>query len=372
MNSLINEIENEIKNINNKIILKNEKLNTIIYTTTNLYEDNLINFSKAFNSLFNYNKDNNNCLNCYIINNNNIFENAIKVLDDKDLIENEAITNFNNATINTSLTKCSRDYNYYIMKCYEYFIYVFDKKNKSCFMIIKDNKKVITMINILLLTPYLMYGELYAVHGGLVNKNDKNILINNSSLGGKTTFAILFASNDWDIITEETTYITKTGQILPFNIRNYFNIRVGTYLNFLDFFKTKNIIIDEFINMKQKKSNELFDLGKKAQISVDFEKIGKFKNLVNSNITHSLKVALEKEQTFKIEQCSSIENVNSFLELSLAPTVLLFTELLNFYDINELERKQQLEQIFNKTKSFKINSGFDYRGHFNEIIGNIK
>ena len=124
----------------------------------------------------------------------------------------KGLNDFNVATANTSYAKCTQDYNYYLMKCYDYFIYVFDKKNKRCFMLIKNNKKALTMINILILTPYLMYGELFAVHGGLVNKDDKNILINNSSLGGKTTFAILFASNKWDIITEETTYITNSGK----------------------------------------------------------------------------------------------------------------------------------------------------------------
>lgn len=368
MNDLINKIEKELNFITKKIIFKNEKLNTIINLTTNFYENDLIKFAKTFNTLFNFQKHNDNCLNCYIINNDKTFEQALKVLNDKKLVETKAVTYFNKATANTSLTKCTFDHNYYIMRCYEYFIYIFDKKRKRCFMLIKKNKKVITMINILLLTPYLMYGELYAVHGGLVNKKNKNVLINNASLGGKTTFAILFASNDWDIITEETTYITKKGEILPYNIRNYFNIRVGTYLNFLDFFKKKNITIDTFINMKSKNSTELFDFGKEGQVSINFEKIGKFKNLDSSNITHCLKVSIAKDQIFKIERVSPIECVNSFLELSLAPTVLLFKDLLDFDDIDSSKRKHNLEAILNKTKSFKLISGLDYKDHFDEII----
>ena len=120
-------------------------------------------------------------------------------------------------------------------------------------MLIKPNKKSLTMVNILLLTPYLMYGNLYAVHGGLVNKNNYNILINNSSLGGKTTFALLFATHGWNIITEETTYINSEGSILPYNIRNYFNIRAGTYLAFKDFFLNKNIIHDDFLATPNRK-----------------------------------------------------------------------------------------------------------------------
>jgi hypothetical protein len=201
-----------------------------------------------------------------------------------------------------------------------------------------------------------------------VNKDKKNILINNSSLGGKTTFAILFASNGWDIITEETTYITNSGSILPYNIRNYFNIRVGTYLNFIDYFKSKNIIINEFIEMKEKKSNDLFDYGKKSQVSIDFERIGKFKILNYDHITTSLKVSIDKNQNFELIKCSPTENVNSFLELSLAPTVLLFKELLNFDNINIDKRKKQLELIFNKTNSLKLKSGFDYKQKFDEII----
>lgn len=369
MKKLINLIKKEINNITCKISFESNKLNTIVYNTSNLYINELKNFSKAFNLLFNSKCEN--ILETYIIHNDLIFHEAIKELNSGNLFETSAIIDFNNATFNTSKCKCSGDYNYYIMKCYEYFIYIFDKKNKKCFMIVKNNKKVITMINILILTPYLLYGELFAIHGGLVNKDKKNVLINNSSLGGKTTFAILFASNGWDIITEETTYISNSGVILPYNIRNYFNIRVGTYLNFLDYFKSKNIIINEFIKMKNKSSNDLFDYGKKSQVSIDFERIGKFKILNPKYITTSLKVSIDKNQNFELVKCSPLENVNSFLELSLAPTVLLFKELLNFDDINVMTRKKQLESIFNKTCSFKLMSGFDYKENFNEIIKNI-
>lgn len=372
MNDLIKEIEKEIINKNNKIIFKNQKLNTIVYTSSDTYLSDLVNFSKAFNELFDYDNYNNNILSAYIIKNDDIFSKALYILDNAYLKETEGIIKFNESTIETSYAKCTQDYNYYIIKCYEYFIYVYDKQKKRCFMLIKDNKKVLTMINILLLTPYLMYGELFAVHGGLVNKDDKNVLINNSSLGGKTTFAILFASNDWDIITEETTYITKNGKIFPYNIRNYFNIRIGTYLNFLDFFKSKNIILDNFINMKNKSLSDLFNLGKKDQQSIDFEKIGKFKKLKYNHITNSFKVSIEKNRDFKIEACPPIDIVNSFMELSLAPTVLLFNELLNYNIINKEERKKQLERIFNNTKSFRIYSGFDYIEHFDELIQAIK
>lgn len=370
MKELITELENEIKKANKKITLKNIKLNTNIYTTKNNYYEDLVNLSRAFNKLFN-NSNNTNILNCYITDNENIFSKASICLNKKTLISTEGINNFNEATHNTSLAKCSDDYNYYIMRCYEYFIYLFDKVNKRCYMIIKNNKKALTMINILLLTPYLMYGELYAVHGGLVNKNSINILINNSSLGGKTTFAILFANNGWDIITEETTYIKKTGEILSYNIRNYFNIRVGTYLNFKDYFKKKGIVINKFLNLKEKSALELFEEGKKDQESIDFSTIGTFKELEKKTISTSLKVSIQKNQKFLITKCSSSENVNSFLDLSLAPTVLLFKELLNYNNINKIERKKQLEKIFANTDSYKIVSGFDYRERFSEIIKTI-
>ena len=142
-------------------------------------------------------ESNKNVLDAYIINDDDIYIKVLNYMSNSSLILTKGLNDFNVATANTSYAKCTQDYNYYLMKCYDYFIYVFDKKNKRCFMIIKNNKKALTMINILILTPYLMYGELFAVHGGLVNKDDKNILINNSSLGGKTTFAILFANNNY-------------------------------------------------------------------------------------------------------------------------------------------------------------------------------
>lgn len=371
MQTIIKEMKKNIKLANKKIEFKNSKLNTIIHTSENIFYNDLKKFSKAFNELFQFNNNNKNELNAYIMNNDDLFSTVLNFINDESLILTEGIINFNKATITTSCAKCTHDHNYYIIKSYEYFIYVFDKNKKRCFMLIKNNKKALTMINILILAPYLMYGELFAVHGGLVNKNDKNVLINNSSLGGKTTFAILFACNNWDIITEETTYITNEGRILPFNIRNYFNIRVGTYLNFYDYFKSKKIIIDEFINMKDKTLIELYETGKKNQQSIDFNEIGKFKNLEKEYITASLKVSIQKDKHFTINSCSPIENVNSFLELSLAPTVLLFKEILDYNEIDINNRKNQLEKIFNNTKSYTIVSGFDYKEHFNEILDKI-
>ncbi|MBR5662322.1 MAG: hypothetical protein IKX00_01560 [Bacilli bacterium] len=370
MNDLIKNIENVISSNNFKYVLRSNKLTTNIYATSSIFNKELTDFSIAFNSLFNCTSDLN-IINNYIIYNDEIFNLAEIVLKDESLITTKALDEFNVATRTTSKAKCDLAKNFYIMKCYDYFIYIFDKTYKRAFMIIKDDIKVLTMINILILTPYLMYGELFAVHGGLVNKGIKNILINNASLGGKTTFALLFASNGWDIITEETTYITSSGEILPFNIRNYFNIRVGTYLNFLDFFKSKGIIFKDFINMSDLSSEELFSIGKEGQKSIDFEQIGVFKTLDNKYITNSLKVSISKDDKFQIKKCSMLENVNAFLHLSLAPTVMLFTELLDYYDVDRITRKQQLMKIFENTKSCEINSAFDYKEHFNDILNNM-
>lgn len=371
MKDLIIDLENEITKLDNKVTLSNCKLNTNVFLEKNVYFKELTNFSNAFNGLFN-SSNNSNVLTCYIINNEFLFSKALSYLEGDSLILSEGIKSFNTATLNTSIAKCSKDFNYYIMRCYEYFIYIYDKSEKRCFMLIKQNKKVLTMINILLLTPYLMYGELFAVHGGLVNKDDKNVLIKNSSLGGKTTFAILFASNGWDIITEETTYIKNTGEILPYNIRNYFNIRVGTYLNFKEYFNKKNIIIDNFLKMEGKSSLELFKEGKKGQESIDFSLIGTFKNLESKYISHSFNVSIQENNIFLINKCLSNENIDSFLELSLSPTVLLFKELLNYNNIDYNERKKKLKKIFYNTKTYKINSDFNYKEHFNEILKTIK
>lgn len=146
---------------------------------------------------------------------------------------------------------------------------------------------------------------------------------------------------------------------------------MGTYLNFKDYFKEKGIVINKFLNLKEKSALELFEEGKKDQESIDFSTIGTFKELEKKTISTSLKVSIQKNQKFLITKCSSSENVNSFLDLSLAPTVLLFKELLNYNNINKIERKKQLEKIFANTDSYKIVSGFDYRERFSEIIKTI-
>jgi len=369
MKELIHEIENSLGNIKCKTTLYNNSLNTKIRCYSDFCSKDVVDFSNAFNCLFKNKKSSNNLIDVLINENDTLFDNVLDMLNNSgDFIETDKIKKFNEATITTSIAKCTKDKNIYILKCYDYFIYIFDKKEKKCYILVKNNKKAITMINILLLTPYLMYGELFAVHGGLVNRDNTNLLINNSSLGGKTTFAILFATHNWNIITEETTYITSNGIVLPYNIRNYFNIRVGTYIAFKDFFYKKNIINEEFSNMENKTPDELFDYGKKSQFSIDFDKLGCNSNITNMKITHSLKVSIEKNQNLIIEQCSPLENVASFLQLSLSPTVLIFQELLNYNNIDKDKRQKQLEEVFKNTKSFILKSGFDYKNNFDTIV----
>ena len=115
MKNLIIELEKEIVNINEKVTFKNIRLNTHVYTTKNNYYEDLMNFSNAFNKLFN-NFNDSNILNCYIINNEKFFLEALYYLNTDSLISTEGIEKFNEATFNTSYAKCSKDYNYYIMK----------------------------------------------------------------------------------------------------------------------------------------------------------------------------------------------------------------------------------------------------------------
>ena len=112
----------------------------------------------------------------------------------------------------------------------------------------------------------------------------------------------------------------------------------------------------------------LFDYGKKNQFSINFDLLGTKLPFKQIQITHSLKVSINKDQKFNILECSPIENVKSFLNLSLAPTVLLFKELLDYDFINKEERYQTLKNIFSKTKSFTIDSDLNYKDHFNTII----
>jgi len=241
-------------------------------------------------------------------------------------------------------------------------------------MVVEDEKKALTMVNILLLTPYLLYGDLYAVHGGLVSDGKNNILLNSSSLGGKTTFALLFLENEWKIITEETTYITKYGEFLNYNVRNYFNIRVGTYLEFKEFFVKAGIINNSFLTMAGMSQKELFELGKKNQMSIDFESLCKNEGNVSSGgrITHTLKVALERDQPgITIKETNPIEVVDRFLEVSLAPTVMLFRKLTNMNNLKKNKRREELVQIFKNIKSYSIISDFDYRKNFNYLLSEI-
>ncbi|MGE5456532.1 MAG: hypothetical protein ACM3O4_05470 [Ignavibacteriales bacterium] len=354
--------------------LVSDNLKTIITCDSNLCSDKLEEFSKSFNRLLNASQNNDcNIINAYVSENEDIFQKIESIFYNEDWSSNDRIAEFNIATHNTSAAKCTKDNEFYIIKCYEYFYYIYNTKTNQCLMIIKNEKKALTMVNILLLTPYLLYADLYAVHGGLVSNGKTNILISNSSLGGKTTFALLFLTNGWQIITEETTYITKHGEILNFNIRNYFNIRVGTYLEFKEFFDKLGFINDSFLSMAHVDKKELFELGKKEQMSIDFDSLCKNKNnITNNKITHSLKVSLDKDNLgMTIEKNCPTENVERFLELSLAPTVMLFKGLTDITNLNKNKRKEELMEIFTNVKSYSVSSGFDYKDNFDLLTQKI-
>ena len=162
-----------------KVLLKNDKLTTIIQNFYAGYSNDLTDLSKAFNIISNDNS-NNNYLNTVIIQDNNTFEELNNFMLSAKLCNTDFTNKFNSATKSSSIIKCSVDHNFYIMKCYDYFFYLFNKQTKESIMLVTDNYKAKAMINILLLTPYVMMGELNVIHGGLVNKKDKNVLISNS------------------------------------------------------------------------------------------------------------------------------------------------------------------------------------------------
>ncbi len=373
MNNLIIEIDNNLGKICSTETLFNEQLNTTIISYSKLYSKSLSSFSRAFNSLFEDNNKCNNCIEAVVIENIKLFNMAESIFNNDNFYTKTLGTEeFNKATVTTSLAKCSKDKRFYIMKCYDYFIYIFDRLNKKCYMLIKNNKKSLTMVNILLLTPYLMYGELFAIHGGLVNKDNNNILINNASLGGKTTMALLFASKGWNIITEETTYINAEGIILPYNIRNYFNIRLGTYLALENFFRNRGIINEEFLSLKDKTDEERFDYGKQSQFSIDFDALGTNLNNNNSKITHFLKVSINKNKNFSMKECDCFDNVKAFLDLSLAPTVLLFQDILNYKVVNKDMRINILKKICLNARCYTLDTSFDYIKYYDYIIEQLK
>ena len=359
---------NDINHASHSLVSNN--LLTNITCNYKLCSDNLTKLSAIFNASLRASRNGSNVIEAFITENEDVFQKIKSIFQHSEWSTNDRVRQFNVATRNTSSAKCTIDNKFYIIKCYDYFYYIYNTESSQCLMVITNDKKAVTMVNILLLTPYLLYGDVYAVHGGLVSNGESNVLLSNSSLGGKTTFALLFLENGWQIITEETTYITKYGEILKHNIRNYFNIRVGTYLEFKDFFIKVGIVNDYFLAMADIDKKESFELGKRTQMSIDFEALCKNRGDTTTNrITHVLKVALEKGRSgMIIEKSSPIEIVGRFLEVSLAPTVMLFKNLANMANLKRNKRREELIKIFKNVKSYSVTSGFDYRKNFNFLL----
>lgn len=355
-------------------ILISDNLLTNMICNYRLCSDNLKKLSLVFNASLRASQNNSNVIEAFITESKTVFQRIESIFHHSKWSTNDRVREFNVATCNTSEAKCTDDNKFYIIKCYDHFYYVYDTGSNKCLIVIKNEKKALSMVNILLLTPYLFYGDIYAVHGGLVSDGKNNILISSSSLGGKTTFALLFLENGWQIITEEATYITKYGEVLNYNIRNYLNIRVGSYLEFKKFFLKANIVNDSFLAMADIDKKELFELGKRAQMSIDFEDLcDNGSGVIADRITHVLKVSLKKGKLgMIIQEDSPIENVARFLEVSFAPTVMLFDRLTAVDNLKRKKRREELIQIFKNTKSYSVTSGFDYRRNFNFLLREIK
>lgn len=326
--------------------------------------------STAFNAALNAARLGQNVIEAFITESGDIFRNIEVLFQRPEWSMNDRVRDFNEATLATSIAKCTSDNRFCIIKCYDYFYYVYDTASNRCLMATSGEKKAWSMVNILLLTPYLLHGDLFAVHGGLVSDGRNSVLLSSSSLGGKTTFALLFLENGWRIVTEETTYMTRHGEPLRYNIRNYFNVRAGTYLEFRDFFLKAGIVDDAFLAMADTAQPELFDVGKKGQISIDFDALcANGGDAGAGRITHALKVALDKHRSgMNIEKSDPVEVVNRFLEVSLAPTVMLFEGLTNMSTPDSNERTRELMQIFGDVRSYSVTSGFDYRGNFDALL----
>lgn len=355
--------------------LISDNLITNISCNYKLCSTHLSDFSNTFNTLLNSKSGSNySIIKAFILEDEKIFQKIESIFLHEGWSSNPVVDKFNLATHNTSYAKCTIDGLFYIIKCYDHFWYMYNTESSQCLMVVRNEKKALTMINILLLTPYLASGDLYAVHGGLVSDGKNNILISNSSLGGKTTFALLFLENGWQIITEENTYITKYGQILNYNIRNYFNIRVGTFLEFQDLFVKAGIINNVFLNMAQMHKNELFEFGKKEQMSIYFDVLCKNRVvLINDHITHVINVSLERNKPdIIIKKNNPASVVDSFLEISSAPTVLLFKDLMVINNHHEENDKEELIKIFKNIKSYSVSSGLDYKKNFDILIQQIK
>jgi hypothetical protein len=370
-NDSLGTITNDANHTSYDLISNN--LLTNIVCNYRLCSDNLMKLSSVFNASLKASHDGRTVIKAFITENEGTFQKIESIFQHSEWSTKDRVRDFNVATHNTSGSKCTRDNKFYIMKCYDHFYYIYNTESNQYLMVTRDEKKALTMVNILLLTPYLLYGDLYAVHGGLVSDGNNNILFSSSSLGGKTTFALLFLENGWQIITEETTYITKHGEIFNYNIRNYFNVRVGTYLEFKDFFIKANIVNDSFLATANIDKEKLFEIGKKAQMSIDFETLCKNRGDATTNrITHVLNVSLEKgRHGMIIKKSSPVENVNKFLEVSLAPTVMLFKNLTTMTNLKRNKTREELMKIFKNVKSYSVTSGFDYRKNFDFLLDEI-
>ena len=369
---IFNEV---IDNINSDLnrksyVLVSDSLKTIIRSNHKQCSEYLSKLSIIFKKSLMVSHNCCNIINAFITENENVFQKIEHIFKKLKSPNDNELKKFNVATRNTSIAKCTIDKNFYIIKCYDYFYYIFNKETNTCLMVTTSDKRSITMVNILLLTPYLLCGDLYAIHGGLVSDGKNNVLLYGSSLGGKTSFALLFLENKWQIITEDTTYITKQGKLLNYNVRNYFNIRIGTYLEFKDFFKKAGIINNSLLRMEKLSKEKLFKFGKYKQMSIWLEDLCKYKRKTRTNqITHALKIALvENKSGINIRKMRVVDVIKSFMEISYAPTVMLFKNFLNIRKPKKSETKKALIQLLKNIKAYSITSGLDYRKNFNLLL----
>lgn len=276
------------------------------------------------------------------------------------------VEEYNRIVNSKSDARISVDKKYIIMRFISGLFFIVNRITFECLIYVCDNIEAISMLNLLVVSPFVFVGELYVAHAGLVTNGERYILLYNDSLGGKTSFGFLFLSNGWDIVAEDVVYFDNRGHIVDFLFRKYFHVRVGTEVYFSKLFKTKQ---KKCFDKRSKK--ELFELGKEKQSSIPYTDLCVRKYFSKENaITDVIMVNIDKDKKENyIVGFSNEILINKIVEICNMPTITVFKKMFpKLEKISMEQQRNELVKCMKNVKSYKVDVGLEYKDFFDEIL----
>lgn len=249
-----------------------------------------------------------------------------------------------------------KEYKNYILLKIETSFAILDTSSQKIEFVTK-NKKLdsffLSMIKYFVASIFVYFYDLFVMHGNIMNVEGENVLITNIENSGKTSFSLLFWTENSLWLTDDISYVNEKGEFLVDSYRDHTNIRIGSYNAFLD----KLVGIEEYINTK-----------KDEEYVIDFDYFRPLKEVFDNKIKYLIIPEIKNGTMGTIVEKKQSNHLNiQELSFNESSTVQLFE--LFFRNYNRLKRTPK---FLKDIPIFNINTDFGYLKRYNSIIKQLR